>query len=278
MNLGIFETVFPRPTLAETLDAVGSHDLRTIQLDLASAGLDSMPAAVPDEVATTIHREADDRGIAIAAVGGMYNMIHPDPAVRERGLASLAAIAAACPALGTSIVTLCTGTRDRESMWRRHPDNDSPAAWRDLRAAIDAAVRIAEEHDVVLGVEPEPANVMRDAQAARRLLDETGSDRLKIVMDPANILAGDRERSPELVLDEAFDLLGNDIVIAHAKDLSADGHFCAAGQGIVPWGHVLSLLLGVEFDGAVILHTLTEADVPQATGMLRALMSERGLF
>lgn len=278
MHLGIFETVFPRPTLAETLDAVASRDLATIQLDLASAGLGSLPAAVPTGVATTVHDEAAQRGIAIAAVGGMYNMVHPDPAVRADGLAALRAIAAACPALGTSLVTLCTGTRDPESMWRRHPDNDTPEAWRDLRAALDAALQIAEEHDVLLGVEPEPANVMRDAQAARRLLDEVRSDRLKIVMDPANILAGDRDRSPELVLDEAFDLLGTDIVLAHAKDLSPDGQFCAAGHGIVPWGHVLSLLLGVGFDGALILHTLTEADVPDAAAMLRALMGERGMF
>lgn len=278
MNLGIFETVFSRPTLGGTLEAVVSYGLRTIQLDLVSAGLDSMPAQVPASVATTIHDESERRGVEIAAVGGMYNMIHPDPAVRQRGLASLREIAAAAPAIGTSLVTLCTGTRDTESMWRRHPDNATLEAWRDLRAAIGAAVEIAEAHDVTLGVEPEPANVMRDARAARRLLDETGSDRLKIVMDPANILAGDRERSPELVLDEAFDLLGPDIALVHAKDLSADGRFCAAGQGIVPWGHVLSLLLGVEFDGALILHTLTEADVPQATAMLRELMRERGMF
>jgi sugar phosphate isomerase/epimerase len=278
VELGIFETVFSRPTLGGTFDAVVSYGLRTIQLDLVSAGLSSLPAQVPANVATAIHDEAERRDIGIAAVGGMYNMIHPDPGMRERGLASLRTMAAAAPAIGTSLVTLCTGTRDRESMWRRHPENDTPSAWRDLRGAIDAALEIAEAHDLTLGVEPEPANVMRDARAARRLLDETGSDRLKIVMDPANILAGDRSRSPELVLDETFDLLGNDIVLAHAKDLSADGQFCAAGHGIVPWGHVLSLLLGAEFDGALILHTLTEADVPHAVAMLRELMRERGMF
>ena len=123
----------------------------------------------------------------MAAVSGTFNMIHPDPAQRADGLRRLAVLAAACGALGTRLITLCTGTRDPEDMWRRHPANDTPDAWRDLLASLEVALAAAERHDVFLGVEPEVANVIDSAAKARRLLDELRSPRLKIVMDPANL-------------------------------------------------------------------------------------------
>jgi sugar phosphate isomerase/epimerase len=91
------------------------------------------------------------RGIRIAAVPGTVNMIHSDVAERRRGLRALRVIASACWALGTRCITLCSGTRDLQDMWRGHRDNDSPLAWTDLLASMEAAVAIAEEFDIFLG-------------------------------------------------------------------------------------------------------------------------------
>lgn len=273
MEPGIFESVFPRPTLAATLDAVADHGLGWVQFDLESAGLtaphQSLPEAVPGKVARSIREETSRRGIRLASVSGTYNMAHPDPEVRERGLRGLRAVAGAGAAMDVRLITLCTGTRDPENMWRWHPDNTTPAARRDLLASMNAALEIAAGADMVLGIEPEPANIIANARLARTLLDELANPRLKIVFDPANILAGDRQRPPAEVLDEAFALLGADIVIAHGKDLDAAGEFRAAGLGIVPWDHFLARFRDVGYTGPVILHSLTEADAPRAVAFLK---------
>jgi sugar phosphate isomerase/epimerase len=47
--------------------------------------------------------------------------------------------------MGTSVITLCTGTRDPENMWRWHPENASSQAWSDLLSSMEAALRIAGE-------------------------------------------------------------------------------------------------------------------------------------
>ena len=73
------------------------------------------------------------------------------------------------------MVTLCTGTRDPDDMWRAHPDNATPGAWRDSVEQIAAALAVAEAHGVTLAFEPEHNNVVRDAPAGRRLLDELRS-------------------------------------------------------------------------------------------------------
>jgi sugar phosphate isomerase/epimerase len=78
--------------------------------------------------------------------------------------------------------------------------------------------------------------------AARSLLDELSSDRLKIILDPANIVAGAMDRPPAESLADAFALLGDDIVVAHAKDVDTTGRFCPAGTGIVPWDTYLALI------------------------------------
>lgn len=273
MDLGIFERTFDRPTLEATLDAVVAHDLHSIQLDLASAGLPSIPDRIPEEVAFRIHDACASRRLTITAVSGTWNMIHPDRRVREQGLAGLDAIAAACGAMSTSVVTLCTGTRDPQSMWRRHPDNDTPAAWRDLVESLDLALAIADRHDVVLAFEPEPANVISSAARGFDLLQQLAHPRLKVVMDAANVVATDRTRTPKAVLDEAFDLLGEHVVAAHGKDLTADGAFCAAGKGIVPWDHCLELFQAIGFDGPIILHSLQEDEVPEAITSMRGRIS-----
>jgi len=56
---------------------------------------------------------------------------------------------------------------------------------------------------------------------------------MKVVIDPANLIVPGDERPMSQVLDEAFDLLGEHIVIAHAKDRGAGDTFRAAGGGIL---------------------------------------------
>ena len=94
------------------------------------------------------------------------------------------------PRLGAGVVTLCTGTRDPDNMWRAHSGNTDPSAWSDLRRSLDPLLEAAREAGIRLGVEPELANVVRDARTARRLLDEVGLDApIGIILDPANLLA-----------------------------------------------------------------------------------------
>lgn len=271
MQIGIFAKTFVRPTLAETLDAVAAHGIRAVQFNMACAGVPSMPDQIAPALAATIRRELADRGIAMAAVSGTFNVIHPDVEQRQAGIRRLRVLAAACHELGTDVITLSTGTRDPENMWRRHPDNDTPEAWRDMVASLREMVQIAEEHAVTLAFEPEVSNVIDSAAKGRRLLDAIGSARLKVVMDGANLFhAGELPRMRE-ILEEAFALLGNDIVLAHAKDLSRDGDAGheAAGTGLLDYGHYIALLRGAGYRGPLVLHALAEEQVDACVAFLR---------
>ncbi len=106
-------------------------------------------------------------------------------------------------------------------------------------------------------------------------MDEIGSPHLKVTMDAANIFhAGELARMRD-VLDQAFALVGRDIVLAHAKDLSHDGDAGheAAGQGKLDYDHYIALLRAYGFQGPILLHGLTEAQVPGCVAFLRNKLS-----
>lgn len=271
MQIGIFAKTFARSRVEEVLSAVEQHGIGCVQFNMACCGLPSMPDSIDPAIARGIVESARSHHIDIAAVSGTFNMIHPDPQRRRAGLRRLAVLAAAARDMGASLITLCTGSRSADNMWMRHPDNDTPQAWTDLAACMREALKIADDHDVRLGIEPEVSNTIDTAAKARRLLDEMGSPRLKIVMDASNLFhTGELSRMGE-ILEEAFDLLGRDIAIAHAKDLSRDGEagHDAAGTGMLDYPHYIRLLRRYAFDGPLILHSLTEAQVPACVAFLR---------
>ena len=275
MQIGIFTKTFEHPTLEETLDAVKEYGLEAIQLNLESVGGVPMPEQIPDEMCQRIHSALAARQIALAAVSGTFNIIDPDEEERRAGMRQLGTIAATCKKMGTELITICTGTRDPHSMWTAHPDNNSDAAWRDMVQAMAQAVQIAADNDVTLIFEPEVNNVVNTAAKARRLLDETRSQHLKVVIDGANLFhAGQLPRMRE-ILDEAFDLLGDDIRMAHAKDLERDGDagHQAAGTGVLDYAHYLALLQSSAFDGALILHSLGENQVLESLAFVREKMA-----
>lgn len=273
MRLGIFAKTYCHPTLGGVLDAICEHGIRDVHFNLASAGVESLPVDPSPELCRTIRAAFASRGLTMCSISGTFNAIHPDIGQRAEYTRRACRLIERCPELGTSIVSLCTGTRCPDDMWTAHPDNGQSAAWDDLRRTLEALVDAANRAGVALGVEPEHANVIDSAEKARRLLDDFGSPHnLKIVIDAANLLKAETLGQSHAVLDIALDLLGPDLVIAHAKDMPrTPGGSRAAGSGLVPWKYYLASLHRSGFTGPLVLHGLEERDVSESVRFLAAL-------
>ena len=274
MRLGIFAKTFAGSDPGTVLAASKAAGFACVQYNMACSGLAAMPDAlsVQDVAAVSAARRAS--GVAIAAVSGTYNMIHPDPAMRAKGLARLEVLLRHAAAMGTGMVTLCTGTRDATDQWRHHPDNGSAEAWRDLVAEMGKACALAEPLGIKLGIEPELANVVDTAPRARLLLDTLQSPALGIVLDPANLFEVTALSDQRDLLSRSVDLLADRIAMAHAKDRDASGGFATAGKGVVDFPHFLGRLRAAGFDGDLVTHGLAAAEAADVARYLSGVLAD----
>jgi sugar phosphate isomerase/epimerase len=309
MHLGIFAKTFPRPTLEETLDSVAYHGLTHVQFNMSCIGLPTIPDRIDEDLCRWIAQSMRERGLTMAAISGTFNLCDPDESRLQENLRRLDVLAAACRWLDTRIITLCTGTLNTEDMWTHHPDNVRVSAWETLLGSVRAAVDIADRHEVTLAFEPEIHNVVSSVMRARRLLDEIGSPWLKVVIDPANLFSPGEVRPLSDLLREAFDWLGKDIVLAHAKPPHFGGSLAGSGwlleflgeeyrHSIAVMGGILerlrrgkevdplssvdesnrlsaffqcyaALLAEIAYNGSVIIHGTEEGEVNGTVSLLR---------
>lgn len=89
MRLGIFAKTFPGTNAGDVLHAVKRAGFGCAQFNMACVGLPAMPDAVPDDVLDRIGAAAAGAGVALVALSGTYNMIHPDRVVRDAGMRRL---------------------------------------------------------------------------------------------------------------------------------------------------------------------------------------------
>lgn len=268
MRLGIFAKTFAGSDPATVLAASKAAGFSAVQYNMACSGLAAMPDQLNAADVAAVASASKATGVAIAAVSGTYNMIHPDPAVRAKGLARLQVLLRHAAAMGTGMVTLCTGTRDAQDQWRHHPDNGSAQAWTDLLAEMGKACALAEPLGIKLGIEPELANVVDTAARARLLLDTLQSPALAIVLDPANLFEVAAMADQRDVLSRSVDVLADRIAMAHAKDRDPAGGFATAGRGVVDFPHFLGALKAAGFDGDLVTHGLAPTE---AAGVARYL-------
>jgi sugar phosphate isomerase/epimerase len=273
MRVGIFAKTFPGAAPKAVLAAARDAGFQSVQYNMACSGIGALPRQIEPEAAVAVAQASADTGIAIAAISATYNMIHPDMSVRLAGRASFAAIAAAASSVGSDLLTVCTGSRDAEDQWRHHPDNASADAWADMCTEFEALIGIAENCNVLIGIEPELANVIDSAAKARKLIDEMGSRRLCIVLDPANLFEVEAPEQRKDILARAIDLLGDRIAIAHAKDRNADGSFATAGKGVIDFGHYIGRLKSVGFAGDLITHGLAANEAAGAASFLKSALA-----
>jgi sugar phosphate isomerase/epimerase len=271
MQLGIHVNTFSGVPLEELLDHIVLLGLECLHFNFAVLGMEPMPESVDPQQAAQIGHQVALRGLSIASLSGTFNMIHPDRELRQRGLHRLDVLAEAAARMQAPVISLCTGTRDPHDKWRRHPENSQPAAWQDLVDVLARALRIAERHDVILGIEPEPANVVDSAPKARNLLEEIASPRLKIIFDMANIVAEAGPANEHQLGEAALDLLGPEIVLAHAKNLDLPGGAPPTATAPEPLDldRFLSGLRRIGFDGPLIMHGIERNQAVEAVELVR---------
>ena len=96
--------------------------------------------------------------------------------------------------------------------------NASKGAWDKLKSLLQPVLALAEAEDVTLVVETGNNAIITSAQLGRRLIDELGTSRLKVLWDPANSLY-----CTEAAYPDGYEALrGGYLSHIHMKDARVD--------------------------------------------------------
>lgn len=275
---GVMVREVRRPSFDDVLERIHDMHFECVQLNLNVLGFPTVPESLPSGKAGEIGATFWAYGLTVAAVSGTFNTAHPDESVRKAGIAGIRTLCQSAEAMGTRVITLSTGTRDTENLWKAHPENDSDAAWADMSATMSKLIKIAEANSVILAFKPEATNVVNSVEKAVKLLDQIDSENLKVVLDPVNLLTSDTINSQSDIFTNAFSLLSDRIALVHASDLTGwndtDGSVQRAptGKGKIDYPCFIKLLKRSVFQGPVILHGLDEVDMPTSRDMIADLL------
>ncbi len=271
MQRGILAKTFSEDSMEMAFKKIHEMGYECLQFNFVQTGLSALPLNIPEAIVDKIISVKEKFELKIAGVSGTFNMAHPKESVRQKGLEALASIASVVIKLDCDIISICTGSRNEENMWAHHADNNSAAAWEDMKSTLRKSIKIAAEFNIFLGIEPEMGNVINSTLKARQILDELKSDRLKIILDPANLFEQAQEYEIKWLIDEALELLGNDLCMIHAKDRDKNGDFVAPGKGIIPFNYFIEKLNKIPFNGPVIAHGFPEKDAEFVADYLEKL-------
>jgi len=228
VTVGVLAHLFgclPVKPLAEAVSAAG---FRHVQLALWKAISEfdfTEPGKLSPESASFIGEEFQKRNVSISVLGCYLHLFDRDPERRRTNVARFKELLRHALQFGCGIVAAETGTYPN----KEYTEQD----WLTMRSTLQELAEEAERWGVYVGMEPADGHLIGTASELKRMLEEVPSPNIGVVIDPGNLLTAENFGTQEAVIEEAFRLLGDRIVAAHAKDRipSGSGELLTAAPG-----------------------------------------------
>lgn len=239
MNLGVVTRSFPNLTNRETAEQLAANGFTCTELCFSQTdskywiynGRADL-AEMTDDRCRAIVDTYRDRGVAVTALGCFTNLLDPDEAERAANLATFTRMLQLASLSGVPYVaTECGFTPGKRGVNADTYEQDFARLLDSLRQLAEAADR----HQVGIALETCVLDIVPSAKRTADLLAQVGSDRLKILLDPANLIANNTEA-------EMFSHLAPHIAYFHGKDRKVnDAYGRLLGDGDIDWPLFLRL-------------------------------------
>ncbi len=239
MDVGIVTRSFPHLTNAQAAELIASSGLKWVELCLSQTdskywvynGRSDM-SDMTDERFGQIVSEYRRRSIEVSALGVFTNMLEPDDALWQANLEYFERHLQLASAVGIPVVsTECGFIPERRGIQADRYE----LAFERLKAGFIWLAEKAERYDVHVALEPCVLDVVPSAKRTADFIRQVGSDRVKVLLDPANLIANNTE-------EEMFAHLTPNIAYYHGKDRKVnDTYGRIVGDGDIDWVAFLRL-------------------------------------
>lgn len=193
------------------------------------------------------------------------NIIHPDPQMRARIHRDYLDAIELAEQMEMDYILVHTGSRAYGKPNDADPRNWTEETWRMSADALKQVVADSSGSKINLAVEAINSNNLNSPAAHVRLRQDVGSERLKVTLDPTNMInASTLFRNTELI-NQCFELLGEDTMYAHAKDIRWTGmlpgmEWVIPGQGEIDYEVYLAHLSRLEYTRPLMMEFLNRGD------------------
>lgn len=218
LRLGVRGHDMPRAPFEELVKSIAEEGFCCTQLALAKAirDFDTGSAAMTFGMADYMKKVFEKNAVSVSVLGCYKNLANPDAEQLEKIKDSYRQHIRFARFLECGMVGTETGAVNTE--YKYTPENHTDKALHIFIENLKQMVEEAEKMGVCIGIEPVYKHIMYNAERTRQVLDAVHSPNLRVILDPINLLNTENAKQQEAIVEEAFELLGNEIDAIHIKD------------------------------------------------------------
>lgn len=239
MKLGVVTRSFPHLTNAGTAELLAEHGFSCTELCFSQTdspywvynGRDDL-SDLSDDRARKIVDTYRDSGIEVVSLGVFTNLLEPDEDERAANLAYFERYMELASSTGVG----CVSTECGFIPSRRGVQADTyESAFDRLKESIWVLAKRGDALGVDIAVEPCVLDVIPSAKRMRDFIEQIGSPRVRVLLDPANLIANSSE-------EDMYRYLEKHVAYFHGKDRKVnDARGRAVGEGDIDWRRFLNL-------------------------------------
>ncbi|MBN2308435.1 MAG: sugar phosphate isomerase/epimerase [Candidatus Hydrogenedentes bacterium] len=273
--IGISTLGFPNYTNEQLAQELAAQDIHVVQLFLSQSdsrywkynGRSDLADLSPERC-ERIANAYRAQGVSIHSIGVYTNLIHPDDAERDANLAYFDAMMAAGDAMGVHTFITEAGHHEPEEP-PGVPYYLQEPVWLRMVETGKRLAALAEKHDATVLLEPFYRGFLTTAKRTRLFVEDIGSPRIRVLLDPANLLELND-------MEEMFAQLQPWIDCLHAKDrkLHVD-RGVAAGKGDLNYDEFVALAAQYAPHAPFILEYVGPNDYLQARDLVEDALNRR---
>lgn len=239
MDVGIVTRSFPDMTTEEAANFIQEKGFKWVELCFSQrdcnywkynsrSDLDGLTPERVKEIAGVYRK----KGIEITALGVFTNLLEPDEEERRKNLEYFVKFMDFAADNEIKYVsTECGFIPGKRGINADTYEKDFQLLHRSMAFLIGEA----EKRDVFIALEPCVLDVVPSAKRTRDFILQTGSDRVKVLLDPANLIANSSE-------EDMFFYLKDHLAYFHGKDRKVnDAYGRTVGSGDIDWVKFLRL-------------------------------------
>lgn len=214
----------------EMLDNAVKNNVTNIQLAMPRtlSQYDFYKIGYDEKISNEVKKSLDDNGLRLSVLSCYINPVEHDEKILERDLTLFENFIRYAKKFNADVIGTETGFY--QSVELTQSEDNYQFFLKNFRRLV----KVAEDNDVIIGIELVHFFTIYSAEVMLRLLNDINSDNVAVIFDLSNVITMENYGRQHEIIDSVFELLRDKIRIIHLKDFKIKNNkkeFALVGTG-----------------------------------------------